>query len=107
MINILSNQLTEIHKACEEMNVKSLYLFGSGARGEDYNKQSDLDFLFSFQVDVNGNLLPPYFDYFDFLFRLEKITGRKVDLVAEKKIKNKYFLEQVQKDRIRIYEDHS
>ena len=52
-------------------------------------------------------MLPPFYDYFDLLWKLEAITGRKIDLVAEKKIKNKYFLEQVLKDRIKIYEHRS
>ena len=107
MIEIISNKLTEIKTACEEMHVQSLYLFGSGARAKDFNKQSDLDFLFSFQSDTNGNLLPPYYDYFDFLFKLEKITGKKIDLVAEERIENKYFLREVEKDKIKIYEHDS
>ena len=86
------------------MHIKSLYLFGSGARKKDYNIKSDLDFLFSFLSDDSGNLLPPFYDYFDLMFKLEEITGKKVDLVAEQKLKNKFFLEQVFKDRIKIYE---
>ena len=88
------------------MHIASLYLFGSGARTNDFNKDSDLDFLYSSLTDEKGCLLPPHYDYFDLLWRLEKITGKKVDLIAEKVIKNKYFLEEVQKDRIKIYEHH-
>lgn len=82
MIRIVSNKLNEIREACEEMHLESLYLFGSGARESDYQEQSDLDFIYSFLTDEKGHLLPPYYDYFDFLFLLENITGRKVDLVA-------------------------
>lgn len=104
MVNIVKHKLAEIVDACKEMHVQALYLFGSGARGDDYNSNSDLDFIFSFQADSSGNLLPPFYDYFDLMFRLEEITGKKVDLVAEKKIKNKFFLEQVLEERIKIYE---
>ena len=46
-----------------------------------------------------GNL-----DYFDLMFRLEQITGRKIDLVPERKIRNKYFLKSIIDDRIKLYE---
>ena len=104
MINLIKEKLPQIIEACKQMHVQSLYLFGSGARHNDYHAQSDLDFLFSFQSDGTGNLLPPFYDYFDLMFKLEEITGKKVDLVAEKKIKNKFFWKQVFKDRITIYE---
>ena len=104
MNTIITNKLSDIIKTCEEMQVKSLYLFGSGIRNDDFNKKSDLDFLFSFKTDKEGNLLPPYYDYFDLMFELEKITGRKVDLVAEERITNKYFLNRVSKEKIKIYE---
>lgn len=99
----IKNNLSEIIKTCEQMQVDSLYLFGSGVR-EDFNTTSDFDFLFSFKSDKDGNLLPPFYDYFDLMFELEKITGRKVDLVAEERITNKYFLNRVSKEKIKIYE---
>ncbi len=86
------------------MQVKSLYLFGSGVRNDDLNKESDFDFLFTFKNDKDGNLLPPYYDYFDLMFELEKITGRKIDLVAEERITNQYFLNRISKEKIKIYE---
>ena len=73
MNSIIKNKLSDIVKTCEQMQVKSLYLFGSGVR-DDFNNKSDLDFLFSFKNDKDGNLLPPYYDYFDLMFGLEKIT---------------------------------
>ncbi len=106
MVTLVSDKINEIQIACKEMHVASLYLFGSGARTNDFNTDSDLDFLYSFQTDEGGYLLPPFYDYFDLLWKLETITGKKVDLVAEKVIKNKYFLEEVQKDRVKIYERH-
>ncbi|HEY2727634.1 MAG TPA: nucleotidyltransferase domain-containing protein [Parafilimonas sp.] len=103
MNSIIKNKLSDIIKTCEQMQVKSLYLFGSGVRN-DFNNNSDFDFLFSFKNDKDGNLLPPYFDYFDLMFELEKITGRKVDLVAEQEVRNKYFLKRISAEKIKIYE---
>lgn len=103
MVSIVQNNLPEIIKTCKEMHVKSLYLFGSGARGNDFSSKSDLDFLYTSVKDAEGLPLPP-FDYFDLLYKLEEITGKEIDLVAETKIKNKYFLERVLAERIPIYE---
>ena len=58
MNQLIKNKLQEIVKTCELMRVKSLYLFGSGVR-EDFSKDSDFDFLFTFKNDKDGNLLPP------------------------------------------------
>ena len=44
------------------------------------------------------------YDYFDLLFKLEEITGRKVDLVAEKGKRNNYFLKSIWGDRLKIYD---
>lgn len=71
---VIRNKLSDIVKTCEQMQVKSLYLFGSSVRA-DFNNQSDFDFLFSFKNDKDGNLLPPYYNYFDLKFELEKITA--------------------------------
>jgi predicted nucleotidyltransferase len=102
MNSIIKNKLSDIIKTCEQMQVKSLYLFGSGVRDE-LNKESDFDFLFSFKNDKEGNLLPPYYDYFDLMFELEKITGRKVDLVAESEIRNRFFLKRISAEKVKIY----
>jgi uncharacterized protein len=103
MNSVIKNKLSEIIKTCEQMQVRSLYLFGSGVR-EDFSKESDFDFLFTFKSDKDGNLLPPYYDYFDLMIELEKITGRKVDLVAEDRISNKYFQDRVNNEKVKIYE---
>jgi len=86
-----------------KMQVESLYLFGSAVHGDEFSADSDLDFLLRYKRDNEGLPLHP-FDYFDLLFSLEEITGRKVDLVVEDGIKNSFFKEQVEKEKIRIYE---
>lgn len=103
MTSVVKENLDEIIAVCKTMQLKSLYLFGSGARTTDFEAGSDLDFLFRFQTDNAGFSLSGY-DYFDLLFKLEQITGKKIDLVAEEKIRNRFFLESINKDRITIYE---
>ncbi|MEO6638873.1 MAG: nucleotidyltransferase domain-containing protein [Ginsengibacter sp.] len=99
MIPIVESNIDDIVKICERMEIQSLYLFGSGSNQNRFTQKSDLDFLYKFKKENSG-----LYDYFDLLFALEKITGKKVDLVAEEKIKNKFFLERVNHEKIKIYE---
>jgi predicted nucleotidyltransferase len=103
MIAIVKDNIDEIVKTCERMQIQSLYLFGSASNEKGFKKNSDLDFLYQFKKDKNGLNISQY-DYFDLMFDLEKITGKKIDLVAEEKIKNKFFLERVNSQKIKIYE---
>lgn len=103
MIDVVKNNIRSIENACRTMKVRSLYLLGSAARGKDFNENSDLGFLFTFIRNENGFPLSGY-DYFDLLFKLEEITGRKIDLVAEEKIRNKYFLDRINKEKVPVYE---
>jgi len=103
MIPEVKNNLSEIIKTCKQMQVKSLYVFGSGARENDYSSKSDIDFLYTMVTDEEG-LPTSGYDYFDLMWKLEEITGKKVDLVPEKGIRNKYFLQSILEDRVKLYE---
>ena len=103
MVATVKDNMEAIKKICKKMQLKSLYLFGSGSTQKNHTDDSDLDFIFKFKKDENG-LPTAGYDYFDLMFDLEKITGKKIDLVAEEKIKNKYFLERVNQEKIKIYE---
>lgn len=48
MITVFETKHDEIIKTCKEMQVKSLYVFGSATRKSDFTAKSDLDFLFQF-----------------------------------------------------------
>jgi len=103
MVDVVKNNLEKIIDTCREMQVQSLYLFGSGARENDYTDKSDIDFLYNMITNEQGMPESKY-DYFDLLWKLEEITGKKVDLVSEKGIRNKYLLQSILEDRIKIYE---
>jgi uncharacterized protein len=103
MVEEVKNNLDKIIEICKQMHVKSLYLFGSGAREIDFSLESDIDFLYTMITDKNGMPVSSY-DYFDLLWKLEAITNKKVDLVAEDRIRNKYFLNSILEDRIKLYE---
>ena len=103
MVAAVREHIEAIKKVCKKMQLQSLYLFGSGSTQKNHTRESDLDFIFKFKKDENGLPISGY-DYFDLMFNLEEITGKKIDLVAEEKIKNKYFLDRVNQEKIKIYE---
>ncbi len=69
MVDIVKNNLNKISQACNSMQVKSLYLFGSATGVTDYSENSDLDFLFEF-IKADNGLPVSEFDYFDLLWKL-------------------------------------
>ncbi|MGI6395078.1 MAG: nucleotidyltransferase family protein [bacterium] len=70
---------------CKKWNIVEFALFGSVLR-EDFNSESDVDVLISFDEDVEISL----FDLVEIKEELESFFGRKVDVVEKKAIKNPY-----------------
>jgi len=77
-IEQIKNTVTDYFK---DKPVKSVYLFGSYARG-DADENSDVDILFS----LKENTKVSYFGLAQYLVDLEKKFSRKVDLVEEERI---------------------
>ena len=43
-------------------------------------------------------------NYFDLLFSLQELLNRKVDLVAEEKLRNPYFIDSINRSKELVYE---
>lgn len=99
-MNIITAHQKELNELCKNYKVQSLYAFGSVLR-QDFSAKSDIDFLVNFQ---KMELLEYSDNYFDFLFALEKIFNRKIDLITEKSLKNPYFIEKLNKTKQLVYE---
>ena len=100
MNRIVTDKISQIVTLCKKYRVATMYLFGSAAT-DAFNENSDIDFLISFRNDVS---LEEYADnYFDLLFEIEDIFGRKVDLVTEKTLTNPYFIRSVEQTKQLIY----
>jgi predicted nucleotidyltransferase len=89
--------------------VKELYAFGSVVR-DDFAKNSDVDLLYNFDYtgfDFTAHpkewLFSPYDEFFELKFSIEKLLKRKVDLISYKDIRNKYFKEIVDEEKILLY----
>lgn len=102
MAPLITENIDQIIAACKKHHVKNLYVFGSAVRENDFNEESDVDFLYNFKKEEIP--LDDYADnYFDLLFALEDMLYRKIDLVPEEKVRNPFFLKQVNAEKIKIY----
>jgi predicted nucleotidyltransferase len=95
----LERYTNDIRKLCMSHHVKKLYVFGS-VLTDQFNQQSDIDFI----VDFQPIEIADYADnYFDFKFSLQDILKRPVDLLEEKAIQNPYFKQAVHPKRQLVY----
>jgi uncharacterized protein len=90
-------QLSEL---CARFGVRTLELFGSGAKGQFDPDTSDLDFL----VEFEGLTARDAADrYFGLLFALEDLFNREIDLVDVSAVDNPYFLRCIAPSRRVLY----
>jgi predicted nucleotidyltransferase len=76
--------LKEIESLCRKYAVEELSVFGSILR-DDYNDESDIDFLVRFKANDAG---PWGVKYDDLAGELSNLLGRKVDLVSKNGIES-------------------
>ena len=86
-----------VQAVCRELSLRRLDLIGSAVR-DDFSEKSDIDVLVTFASDERL-----FERYFSLKERLEEIFNRKVDVIEERAIKNPYFKQAIEKNRIRIY----
>jgi len=95
---IPGHQFDRLKDLCREFDVKRLDLFGSAARSHE--APGDYDFLVEFDQLGPGQ----YADqYFGLLEALEHLFGRPIDLVVRSSIRNRFFLEAIERDLKELY----
>ncbi len=95
---LLENE--DIARACAEHRVRRLRAFGSVLTDRFDVTSSDLDFL----VDFEPGLAHPFDAYFGLHEELERLLGRKVDLVMAEAVRNPYFAASVFDNALDVYE---
>lgn len=80
---IITIPRSKLARFCHRWKVTELALFGS-ALSQDFHPDSDIDLLVSFGPDSTHSL----FDLVAMQYELEKIFGRKVDLVERRAVEN-------------------
>ena len=100
-MKLIEKNIEEILKLCKIYKVKSLYVFGSILTSK-FTDKSDIDFLVNFkksEIPLNN-----YADnFFDFMYSLENLLGRKIDLVCDDAVKNPYFRKELDQTKQLIY----
>jgi len=88
---------SDIEKICKDLSLQKLDIIGSSTR-DDFSDKSDIDVLVTFSGDEH------LFDrYFSLKERLEEVFKRKVDVIEERAIRNPFFRQAVNRDRINVY----
>lgn len=103
MVPLIEDNLNAISEICRRFGVQKMFVFGSAARVEDFNSDSDIDLLYKLRPEVAtipAELRP---DFFELLFTLEDIFKRKVDLVDLTRVRNPYFIQSVNQHKVKIY----
>lgn len=95
----IEKSLPEIKSTFKKYGAVSAFLFGSAAQGA-VQKDSDVDFLFSFPSDLDPETYAN--NYFSLLHELRQLLKREVDLVAEKTLKNPYLIESINISKIQL-----
>ncbi|MDE7438434.1 MAG: nucleotidyltransferase domain-containing protein [Muribaculaceae bacterium] len=98
-MKLIELNMDKIAALCRKYKVAKLWVFGSILTPR-FNDNSDIDFSVIFHYDQIEDL---FVTFFDFIFDLEKLLGRKIDLVDETAVKNKYFKEELDSTKHLIY----
>ena len=98
-MKLIELNMDKIIALCQKYKVAKLWVFGS-ILTPHFNDDSDVDFSVIFHYDQIPDL---FITFFDFVDELQVLFGRKIDLVDETAIKNKYFRKELDNTKRLIY----
>ena len=90
-MKLIEMNIDKIAALCRKYKVAKLWVFGSILTPR-FTDESDVDF----SVEFNYGMIDDIFVvFFDFIYELENLLNRKIDLTDYNSITNKYFKEEV------------
>ena len=96
----IQSKLPELIEIFEKHQIKRAYLFGSVVT-DKFNNDSDVDFLVEpdeiADPVVAGGIL------WDLYYALKFLLKREIDLVTRDSLRNKYFIEELNRTCVSIY----
>lgn len=98
-MKITDKNINSIKKLCKQYKVHTFSAFGSVTR-DDFNDESDLDFVVDFDENDPFEYTNLYFQLKD---KLEKLFNRQIDLIEYRAIKNNYFRKELNETKVLIY----
>ncbi len=101
MHQLIASKQSQIAEVCRRFHVRRLEVFGSAARGNDFDAaRSDVDFLVEFKPNTPTSLFDAYFG----LKRaLERLLEREVDLITPGAIENPFVRASIDQSRELIH----
>ncbi len=101
MHRLIEAKRSEIAQLCRRFGVRRLEVFGSAARGADFDPaRSDVDFLVEFAPETEARAFATYFDFKE---ALEALLGRPVDLVMPGAVENPYLRARIEGSREPVF----
>ena len=100
MIDLVTNNLDAIRKACEDHDVEVLWVFGSAVNGNWIEGKSDVDFL----AEFGPSELNLFRQHMGLIARLEDILSVRIDVIDVESITKPYFRDEVERTRVLLYE---
>ncbi|MCC8119046.1 MAG: nucleotidyltransferase domain-containing protein [Bacteroidales bacterium] len=100
-MNLINDNIEKIRALCTKYKVESMSVFGSLLTNK-FNDSSDVDLLVSF-LPHNVDSFDYVSNYFGLQEELESLLQRDIDLVEEKGLRNRIFIEEVNKTKKTIY----
>lgn len=100
-MHLIESNLKNILSLCRKHRVISLAVFGS-ILTDRFNENSDVDLLVKFDTSDHENW-DYVTNYFDLRDKLEALFGRSVDLIVESTLKNKYFINNINRTKKILY----
>ncbi len=100
-MKLIELNLQQIFALCRKYKVKTLSVFGS-ILTDRFNDNSDVDLLVDFEP-IDHAKFDYVSNYFGLRDALEVLFNRKVDLIEEKGLRNKYFIANINRTKQLIY----
>ena len=100
-MKLIDLNIQRIFELCRLYKVRSLAVFGS-ILTDRFNEHSDVDMLVDFEP-MDHEMFDYVSNYFNFRDALELLFNRKVDLIEEKALRNKYFISNINRTKQIIY----
>ena len=98
---LLLQRRADIDALCRRSHVRRLEVFGSAARGDDFDPlHSDVDFLVEFD---RTRVTPTLSTFLELRDQLAALVGRPVDLVMAGSIRNPFIQADIERSRETVY----
>ncbi|MDD6723178.1 MAG: nucleotidyltransferase domain-containing protein, partial [Bacteroidales bacterium] len=102
-MKIIEMNIDKIIALCKKYKVAKLWVFGSILTPR-FNDDSDVDFSVDFDAESIRREGLDWADiFFDFIAELEKLLGRRIDLVCDDSVRNPVFRKELDDTKQLIY----